>query len=146
MENGACTVCGFKPTVTVNPATAKVGETVSVVISIKDNPGLVGLQLSLDYDANVFELVSAEGGDALSALTFTEPGVYAPGCKFLWDAVEIKDEDIKDGEILILTFNVSSMAPTGDHSLVLKVKSAYDNDMNSTPLVVDAGKVTVETN
>ena len=44
-------------TLTVSNPKANIGETVDVDISIKNNPGLVGMTLDVDFDSSVMELV-----------------------------------------------------------------------------------------
>ncbi len=143
---GACTVCGFNPAVTVPSLEVLPGDTqISVVISIKDNPGIAGLMLTVQYDEDVLHLTGTEGGDALEALTFTAPETLRSGCSFLWDSVEIADKDIKDGELLRLTFDVSSEAPEGTYSLLLKIR-AYDNELRPFTLLIESGTIVIKTN
>ena len=78
-------------------------------------------------------------------MTFTEPSNLNSGCTFLWDSEKIEDKDIKNGEMLILTFNVSSSAPEGVYSIILNV-SAFDNDLNPVSLIITGGKIVVKNN
>ncbi len=143
MSGGACTECGFKPTVSSTAPAVTPGDTrIEVSVSLADNPGITGMQLTLEYNSDALTLVDAKSGDALSALTFTAPGEFGSGCKFLWDGVEVTEEDMKSGEFLILTFDVSEDAPIGDLSILFKVV-AYDNDLNRIDLVIEGGKITV---
>ena len=143
MENGACTECGFRPSVSVTSDTVSPGDTmVEMSISISDNPGLIGLLITVEYDMDVLTLVDAENGDALSELAFTQSSSLDSGCRFLWDAMEISDAEIKDGEFLKLTFNVAADAPEGEYGIFLKI-TAYDNDLNPVDLSINGGKITV---
>ena len=143
---GVCATCGFNPSIAVSSAEAMVGDTqVDIAISIADNPGIAGLMLTLQYDSNVFELIAAESGEAFGALTFTSPKNFYSGCVFLWDSVEVKDKDVKDGAFLNLSFNILSNAPAGEYSILLKV-SAYDNELTPFTLLVQSGKITVKNN
>lgn len=140
---GACTVCGFNPTVTISSAEVTQEERqLEIVVSIADNPGITGLAATVQYSSNVFELTAARDGEALNALTFTSPSELKNGCKFLWDGVEIKDENIRDGEFLILTFAISEGVPEGDYTVLLKI-SAYDNELNPISPIITGGKITI---
>ena len=144
--DGACTECGFKPTITLSSVEVAPGETqISIAVSITDNPGITGMMITVQYSSEFLTLIGAENGEALDALTFTEPGNLNSGCTFLWDALEIQDKDIKNGEILILTFDVSSSAPEGTYSVLLNV-NAYDNDLRPLSLTITGGNIWVENN
>ncbi|MBQ9804914.1 MAG: hypothetical protein IJW49_00170, partial [Clostridia bacterium] len=144
--DGVCTECGFSPTITVEPIEVAPGDTqVEVAISVKDNPGITGLMITLQYNSDVFVLTNASSGEALSALTFTAPSNLSSNCTFLWDTADIDDADIKDGEILILTFDVSPSAPEGEYSVLLKI-SAYDNELNPFTFIIEGGRVTIRNN
>ena len=141
---GGCSICGFKPTISTSDLEVIPGETgVDFEISVSDNPGITGLMVTLEYNEDVFILRGAESGEALKALEFTAPSQLKNGCVFLWDGVEIKDEDIKNGDFLILTFDISDDAPEGVHTILLKI-SAYDNELNPFTMVIEGGSVTIK--
>ncbi len=52
-------------TISVAPASGNVGDTVKVVLSASDNPGLVGLLFKVAFDFNALELVNSYAGEAL---------------------------------------------------------------------------------
>ena len=58
----AQTVTAFaaSPLMTIGDATATPGSTVSIPISISDNPGLVSINLYVNYDESVFSLSSRD--------------------------------------------------------------------------------------
>ena len=146
MVDGACTECGFNPTVTIASIEAAPGEEqVVIALSVADNPGITGLMATIQYSEDVFTLTEARSGEALDALNFTAPGTLASGCTFLWDAIEVKDEDIENGEFLLLTFDVSPDAHEGEYSILVKIR-AYDNDLTPFNLIIKGGKVTIKNN
>ena len=143
MLDGICTVCGFHPSITIASAEVTSNDTsVEIAISISDNPGIAGFMLSLQYNTSTFQLVKAENGEALDALTFTPPSDLSSGCTFLWDSVEIRDEDIKDGALLTLTFDIAPESPVGEYSILLKV-TAYDNDLTPFTILINGGNITI---
>ncbi len=144
--DGACTVCGYNPTITATSTEVSPGDKqVTVTLSLRDNPGIVGLFMTVQYSSDMFTLTDARSGEALDALMFTAPSALGSGCTFMWDGVEIQDKDIKDGEILVLTFDVADNAPTGEYSILFNI-SAFDNDLNRVNLRVVGGKVTISNN
>lgn len=141
--DGECTECGFKPTISISSVDSKPGnKSVKVVISVKDNPGIIGISMNVQFDDNVLNLIEVENGEALDTLIFTEPSELKNNCTFLWDGIEIKDQDIKDGEVLILVFEVLEDAPLGDYNILLKI-SAYDNELNALTLFIEGGKISI---
>lgn len=127
----------------VEDKTASPGERVTVNVSVSGNPGILGAELTLSYDPEL-TLVDAEAGEAFSALTMTRPGVYASPCKFVWDAMEIVPERIRDGVILTLTFEVSAEVQTGE-ALSVEVSSitAYDLETNFLEVAARGGTITI---
>ena len=144
--DGVCTVCGYNPTITMSSAEASPGDTrVSVTLSIEDNPGIAGLMVSVTYSSDALLLAGVESGEALAPLTFTRPGALESGCTFMWDCVEIPDQDIRDGVMLTLIFDVSADAYDGEYSILLSV-NAYDNDLRPFTLIITGGTITVSHN
>lgn len=135
------------PTFVVEKATASAGDTVILAINVKNNPGILGMTLTLSYNSKVLTLKNSVNGSAVSdALTLTKPGKYTSPCNFAWDGLELSNDQIKDGEILVLAFNVASNAAKGTYPITL----SYDNDsiFNADLIPVDFdiinGSVTVK--
>lgn len=135
------------PSFVVEKATASAGDTVTLAIDVENNPGILGMTLTLSYNSNVLTLKDSVNGSAVSdALTLTKPGKYTSPCNFAWDGIELSDDQIKDGEILVLTFNVASNAAKGTYPITI----SYDNDsiFNADLMPVDLdiinGSVTVK--
>jgi hypothetical protein len=139
---GVCTVCGFKPTVSVGEVEAVAGNTVTVSVLVTDNPGILGLELEIKYNGEFLTLTDISAGDALSTLTFSKSDSLDSGTKVLFDGAEISDADIKDGEIINLTFEISEDAPSGDY-IVIATPKAFDNDLNSINFALQSGNITV---
>ena len=137
----------IRGTLTVNSETAAPGDTVDVRVSVKDNPGILGMTLKVDYVTVGLTLKNAESGDALKdVLTLTKPGSYQNNCKFLWDGMEIRDDQIKDGDMLILTFKVDENAEPGEYPILLSYSQddIVDSNLKFIDLDIVDGGVTVE--
>ena len=98
-----------KPTITVQSVKDLAGATVTVNVTVTNNPGILGATLTVDFD-DALSLVSASSGEAFSTLTMTKPGDLQPPCNFVWDGQELSDSDIKDGIILSLEFKIPENA------------------------------------
>lgn len=134
-------------TLTVGNATASAGDEVKLAISIKDNPGILGMTLKVNYITHALTLIDSESGEALKdVLTFTKPGKYQNNCNFLWDGMEISQDQIADGEVLILTFKVSDNAEPGDYPILLSYEkdAIVDRNLNIIDLDIVDGSVTIE--
>ena len=136
---GVCTICGYDPIINFGDAVIS-GNTATISVNVSDNPGMIGLELTLSFDESIV-LTGAENGAAMAALAFTAPEDMSAGGTFLWDGIDMKDQDVKDGEILKLTFDISDATP-GEHHILLKVK-AYDSDLNSLSFKLSNGVIAV---
>lgn len=132
-------------TVSVESVNAVPGSTVDVNVNLTNNPGIMAAAFTITYDDGL-TLIDAKSGDAFSALSMTKPESFSSPCKFAWDALDLAEEDIKDGTILTLTFDV---AENIDANSNLNVKITYsskdiiDSNIQSVPLNVNNGKVTI---
>ena len=114
------------PTITVDSVSASPGNEVQVTAKIKNNPGILGMILTVYYDDSKCTLTSVENGDALkNALDFTASGKLENGARFVWDGVEITEDKIKDGNILIMNFRINKNA-VGNCPITLKY---FDDDI-----------------
>lgn len=132
--------------ITVGTAYGKPGTSVSVDLEIKNNPGILGMTLKLEYDESKATLVSVENGDALSHMTFTTPKDLKSGCQLPWDAENVTDEDITDGVIATLTFEIlDTTQENEDISIRLSYDTGaiIDGDMNPLPISLENGVIQV---
>lgn len=132
-------------TIRVESYTAAVGEDVNVDIVIENNPGILGATLEITFDESL-TLVSATAGEAFSHLTMTKSGELTSPCRFVWDGQECNDEDIKDGVILTLSFDVAESAEIGKN-LEIAVSAPgndiLDNNLNPVDVNLVNGSITV---
>lgn len=132
--------------ISVEESYARAGGTVSLDISIKNNPGILGMTLKVTYDESKATLVSVDGGEALNYATFTKPNDLTSGCQLPWDAEDISDVEISDGVIATLTFKV---AETAQENEIIDVCVSYDNgaiidnDMNALSISIQNGYIKV---
>jgi hypothetical protein len=143
-QEGICNTCGYNPTMEMTSVYVHAGESqIQVIVSVIDNPGIIGLEMVVTYDENVMTLKTAESGDAVKDLEFTSADSLKSGCKFLWDGLEVANQDIQNGTILIMTFDISETAPKGMYSILMKVKG-YDSNLTALTFKLINGVVTVE--
>ncbi|MBR2366266.1 MAG: S-layer homology domain-containing protein [Oscillospiraceae bacterium] len=129
------------PTITVESKTVPLGtESVTLSVSIADNPGLAGMMISLKYDP-ALRLTKVEKGTALSKLAFTPGGdLSANPFKVLWDALEA---DGSNGEFLRLTFALPKVAGRYSVTPTMRKGETFDNNMNDVVPVLTPAVITV---
>lgn len=135
-------------TLSVDAAEAAAGDKkVTVRIQVKDNPGILGMRLSVSYDESVLTLTGASNGDAVSkVLTLTKAKTLHSGCNFVWDGIEISAADIKDGTVLELQFQVSDSAVAGKYPITIRYNSddIVDNDLQSLSPYIQNGYILIK--
>ncbi len=137
------------PIIKVNDIEAKPGESVQVKASIKNNPGILGMTLIAYYDESYCTLESVESGDALnSVLDMTPSKTLGSGARFVWDGIDISDDQIKDGDVLLMKFRIKDNVPDIRIPITLKCydSDAFDRDLNEVPLQTEDGSITVKSN
>ena len=132
----------------VDEANAFAGDkNVTVRIQVKDNPGILGMRLSVSYDESALTLMGASNGDAVSkVLTLTKAKTLHSGCNFVWDGIEIGAADIKDGTVLELQFQVSDSAAAGKYPITIRYNSddIVDNDLRSLSPQIQNGYISIK--
>lgn len=130
-----CTISGEK--VVTAPDTD-----VTMNVIIENNPGIAGAELVLSYHEKL-TLISAESGEAFSALTYATPAYLRSPMVFAWDSLEIADKDVKNGVVLTLTFHVAEDAE-GDLPVNISYKAGdiFDRDLQPVELTTENGCIT----
>lgn len=130
-----CTVCGdsYKDTYTNPPATFYLecgsnmpGQDVTVTIKVKDNPGLIGTKLSLQYDRSVLTLKSVSCGSLFGSAYFT-PGENLnanPYSLVFMDALAVTNHT-GNTTLATLTFHINAGATIGSSTAI---SLSYDKD------------------
>ncbi len=123
-----------------NVSTQPGAENVMLKVSVRGNPGILGMLLSVSYDDKVLSLVDYSNGVALSALAFQGPSRLANGCNFIWYGSEVGG--IMDGEVLNLVFNIADDAPVGTYPISIAYSDGDIYDINCDmiePEVISGG-------
>lgn len=109
------------------------GEQVNVVLSMENNPGIVGLTLQIEFNDTVMSLVNAENGIAVngSNISFTPP---SSGSNYVWAGASVSADEISDGTLLTLTFKINEDAKCGEYPISVSCSDAVDNDLKQVPI------------
>ncbi len=126
----------------------KAGEIIPVVVELRENPGILGAILSLEYDESAMTLVDVENGEAVAdVLTLTHSKELASGMNFVWDGLELDSDDIQEGTMLVLYFELSFDAIPGKRyplKLEYEPGSVIDEDLNKVNLTISQGFIEIE--
>lgn len=135
-----CSVCGevekddSMSLLSVSGRTAKAGDTVSVTISLANNPGIAALAFRVSYPKGAMTLESAVAGGLFGSATLNK----STGM-FLFD----NDADVtENGTLLTLTFRVSDMAVLGEYHISLEIVSC--NNAAEERVVICGGQANIE--
>ena len=135
-----------QPTILVARVDAESGsKNVIVPVEIKNNPGILGMTLTVRYDDSVLTLISAENGAAVSNyLAMTPPGKFGSGCRFVWDGQDIYHHSLQDGTLLTLRFDVSSAA-AGVYSIdfAYDPDDVVDNNLSPVNMATRSGSISI---
>lgn len=134
------------PTIVVDTAEGTPGSDVQVAIALKCNPGILGMTLTLYYDETLCTLEKAENGNAVDGiLDLTTSKNLNTGARFVWDGIEISDSDIKDGNILLLTFKIKDGAKSDYCPITVKYfnDDIVDNDLNGIYPTIENGGILI---
>ena len=135
-----CSVCGevekdnSMSLLSVSGKTAKAGCTVSVTISLANNPGIAALAFRVSYPKGAMTLESAVAGGLFGSATLnTSTGM------FLFDnAADVTE----NGTLLTLTFKVSDMAALGEYRISVEIVSC--NNAAEERVVICGGQANIE--
>ncbi len=119
-----CISAAGTPKVAVNDTTASAGSTATLTVSLSDNPGLIVMRLSLEYDEKYFTVDSVKDGGKLGIATHSNIYNDSPYI-FYWNN-PLRTTNIEtNGDLATITFNVKEGTPNGTYPV--KVYAAnYD--------------------
>ena len=120
-------------TIVIDRVEVEAGNTVRVSIDVRNNPGIIGAVLSIDFDSEL-TLVGYEVGRAWNTLDFTRPSEFSNPCNFAWDG--LYDADYSDGTIITLIFEVPEDAEAGT-VYDINASYTYGNIVNADLALVD---------
>ena len=116
---------------------------VEVKVSVTNNPGILGMVFSVNYNEGALKLIDCQNGVALSALAFQEPSRLISGCNFVWYGSETGE--VVDGEMLILTFEILEGTEPGAYpiSILWNDNAIYDSNSDMVAPAVTQGTIVI---
>jgi len=118
-SGGKCTRCGANdpnhvidqnaPMIMVDTVNGKAGETVKVTVSMKNNPGIWGMDLVVNYDKTQLTLASVTNGTVFSSSEWTQGNLSGDKCILSYEASGL-DNITTNGVLAALEFAVNKNA------------------------------------
>lgn len=136
-------VSAAAPTVRVSEATARRGESVKVMVSLENNPGIINMKLKLSYDRNALTLTKVEDAGILGE-AFHPPIAQATYPYTLTWANDLAENNLTaSGTLVTLTFKVN--AAYGRYPITVTTGNGYIYNYELKPVAFSIvnGAVTV---
>ena len=120
------------------------GDTLTVVISISENPGIAALTADVSYDETCLTYISSE--IAMGGGLTTLPQTGSSPLTFAW--MSGTEDSTYTGTFASITFQVKDTAPIGDTSISISVSSgnATNAALEDIACVFSAGTITIVCN
>lgn len=131
------------PEFVVESTSGKVGDTVSVNIMVKNNPGITALQLNVSYSAKDLELVSIENGGLFND-AITHSKLDKNPIIISWYSSSSEDES-KNGCLATLKFKILDNAQTNEVCLTYDENNVFDSSFNNIYFNATSGSVKINT-
>lgn len=134
---------GTLPKIVVSNAVGSVGNTVTVTISLQDNPGIITAYIRVLYDATKLQLISAEDTGLLNDAIFSNNLSLNPYV-LCWDDALAHSNNTASGEIAILTFKIlQTDACVTDIVVLFEEDEIYDTNLDPVFFETQNGQVEI---
>ena len=130
--------------IAVSDAEGAPGETVTVSVTIQDNPGIIAAAMEVVYDHTQLKLLEVEDENLLQEPTFSANVEQYP-YYLSWNDALASDNHTDDGLLVTLTFAILEDARPGTVEIALSgdANDLFNWDLNNVPFVFRSGTVTV---
>lgn len=129
------------PEFVVESTSGKVGETVSVNIMIKNNPGITALQLNVSYSEKNLQLTSIENGELFND-AITHSKLDKKPIIISWYSSSSEDESA-NGCLATLKFKILDGATNSNISITYDENNVFDSSFNNEKFDVINGSVSI---
>lgn len=133
-------------TLVIDSVEAKAGDTVTLNVSIKDNPGLAAGKYEVDYDSNVMKVIDNgyDKGDLIAdeAMVFVGNTKQYPNI-VVWTGSQ---DILGDGVIMTMTIKISDNAKAGEYPITILTDSLEMINAKQEKMLpdIEAGKITIK--
>lgn len=155
-DNGVCTACGAEDpayqrnaVIEAGSLTTYPGDTIKVPISVRNNPGISSIKLTVTYDPAVLGYKGCTFNEALTSIAGSQTVVndtQSGRVVLSWVVANAAYTDAK-GDIAVLDFEVKSVAENTSSpvSISYEPESTFDNNLVDQKFLIKNGTVQVNT-
>lgn len=128
-------------TINVSTAEGYAGDTVTVDVSLANNPGIISFKLKIAYDAEVLELTDKAAG-AFTPLNYSQTIDANP---YIVNWVDAVNPDRTDSAVVSLTFKIKDGAAIGESAITVEYdpEDIYNFNWDNVAFEVVNGSVNV---
>lgn len=153
-HNGSCTRCGAEDpgyqttaAIAISSLTAYPGDTIRIPVSIRSNPGISAMKLTITYDTELLEYQEAAFDQAFLDAAGAQTCVNAETTgKVILDWVQGQGEYSGSGDFAVLTFKVKAVTEDGDAALTITYdpEDIFNKDHENQTFQIENGTVQVK--
>ena len=129
----------LEPEISLTAVSGKVGDEVTVDLTITDNPGIAYLKLKVNYDSDL-SVVKAENKGVLAGTFTTSKTTSVKPYVLQWMGA---DDSLDNGIIATVTFKISDTASAGEKTIIVTVEECDNSDFDEVEIGVINGNITV---
>ena len=118
--------------VVLDSTTVVVGNTIRLEMVLKNNPGLMGMKMSLAYDTSALTLVRVFGCEL--------PMDMDVGKQLMWTA---NGENTENGVLCVLEFQIAENAQPGEYPITMTLQQALNESFQAVEVHTVSGVVKV---
>ncbi len=135
------------PAITVSNAEGFNGDTVTVKVTLVDNPGIISAKIKVAYDAEVLELTASAAGSAYAGSNTTFSKTLSANPYVMNWSDGLAEENYTDTDFATFTFKIKDGAAVGDSAVELICDfegDFFNKDMDAVVFDIKNGVVTVK--
>lgn len=153
-HNGSCTRCGAEDpgyqttaAIAISSLTAYPGDTIRIPVSIRSNPGISAMKLTITYDTELLEYQEAAFDQAFLDAAGAQTCVNAETAgKVILDWVQGQGEYSGSGDFAVLTLKVKAVTEDGDAALTITYdpEDIFNKDHENQTFQIENGTVQIK--
>ncbi len=153
-HNGSCARCGAEDpgyqttaAIAISSLTAYPGDTIRIPVSIRSNPGISAMKLTITYDTELLEYQEAAFDQAFLDAAGAQTCVNAETAgKVILDWVQGQGEYSGSGDFAVLTFKVKAVTEDGDAALTITYdpEDIFNKDHENQTFQIENGTIQIK--
>ena len=153
-HNGSCTRCGAEDpgyqttaAIAISSLTAYPSDTIRIPVSIRSNPGISAMKLTITYDTELLEYQEAAFDQAFLDAAGAQTCVNAETAgKIILDWVQGQGEYSGSGDFAVLTFKVKAVTEDADAALTITYdpEDIFNKDHENQTFQIENGTVQIK--